>query len=137
MHPSGIVMLLFFILGSSLSHVTISPLEETRPLKLMVQKRIGDENGYETSKEITSERTIKDIRALLTKGKWKRIKFERLAPPEFKLHFKTEKGSKFNASEIDGNTLDVWHSEIYIPSAQLYKKLGPEASSALHDLISQ
>lgn len=58
--------------------------------KILVEKRVGEEDKYELYLEITSDEKIKNIKDILVDIKWEEGKVSTVLPPEYKFYFEED-----------------------------------------------
>lgn len=94
--------------------------------KLLIEKRVGTENQYENSKEITDKDKIEKVLNILQKANWESAKIEMDQSPELKIN----------------NKYLIWLSpqkdmlEVIIQGENKYTKLSKKDSEAIYEIIT-
>ena len=94
--------------------------------KLFIEKRIGTENQYEKSKEITYKEKIEKALNILQKADWENAKAQMAHPPDFKI----------NNKYLIWLTPQMDMLEVIIQGQNKYTKLSKMDSKILYEIIT-
>lgn len=103
--------------------------------KILVEKRIGEENKYEYYKEIPDDSTIEKAKAILNSVSWEKAKVIMAHPPHYKFRFAAE----HEQSEL---VYHLWISsnkdrvELIIEGESKYVQLNKSKSAKLFETIT-
>ena len=100
------------------------------PSKILVKKRVGEDNKYINFKEITDNDSFQKINYILESIIWKNTKVEMASPPQYKFRF-------------EDKIYDLWISpnkdkvELAIEGESKYAQLNKSKSAKLFELITE
>jgi len=103
--------------------------------KILVQKRVGEENEYEHFKEITDKGTVQKAKDILESTRWENAEVSMAYPPHYKFHFE---GNNEESELI----YDLWISpnkdkvELVIEGEGKYVQLSKSKSAKLFETIT-
>ncbi|MFI8575423.1 hypothetical protein ACIGEL_06885 [Rossellomorea aquimaris] len=115
-----------------------TPSIENEEQKIIVQKRIGNENKYEESKEISDNQQVLHIKRILGEANWKDAHVEFVRPADYQFVFQFKNPS----IEAKAVLFSVWVS----PKEDLleltrgdheFTQLTKEESARLYGIISE
>lgn len=102
--------------------------------KIVVQKRVGDENKYEDRKEITNNEQVQKVKEILNVIDWENAKVEMVRPPDYTFYFPRQ--------EVRGVLYGLWISpkedtvQLVIFDESKYTQLDQNKSSELIEIIT-
>ncbi|MBT2690822.1 hypothetical protein J7I93_22025 [Bacillus sp. ISL-47] len=102
--------------------------------KILVEKRVGEENKYEHYKEITDDSTVRKAKDILKNISWENAEVSMAYPPHYKFHFVAD-------NEQSGLIYDLWISpnkdkvELVIEGEGKYVQLNKSKSAQLFETI--
>lgn len=103
--------------------------------KILVQKRVGEENEYEHFKEITDKGTVQKVKDILESTRWENAEVSMAYPPHYKFRFE---GNNEQSELI----YDLWISpnkdkvELVIEGEGKYVQLSKSKSAKLFETIT-
>lgn len=104
--------------------------------KIIVQKRVGEEEQYELFKEITDNDIVKKAAELLEDVRWKDGVVLMTQPPHYKFKFEDN-------NQLIGSNYDLWISpdknqvELVIEEQEKYIQLNKNQSTELVEFITE
>ncbi|RHW31371.1 hypothetical protein D1B33_17825 [Lysinibacillus yapensis] len=103
--------------------------------KILVEKRIGEEDKYERLREITDHETVQEAKDILEHIRWENAEVSMASPPNYKFHFEGD-------NEQTGLIFALWISpnkdkvELILESEDKYVQLSKSKSSTLFEAIA-
>lgn len=98
------------------------------PSKILVQKRVGEDNQYTNLKEISDNDSFQKINYILESIIWKNTKVEMTSPPQYKFHFEDKIYGLFSTNKDK--------VELVIMDESKYAQLNKSESAKLFELIT-
>ncbi len=104
--------------------------------KIIVQKRVGEEDQYELFKEITDNDVVKKAAELLEDVRWKNGVVLMTQPPHYKSQFEGD-------DQSIGSNYDLWISpnkdqvELVIEEQEKYIQLNKNQSAELFEFVTE
>lgn len=104
--------------------------------KIIVEKRVGEEDKYEHYTDITDSEEVKKTKDILGNIPWKNAEVNMISPPHYKFYFED---ANEKTSEI---VYELWISpdkgriELVVDSASKYVHLNKEMSAVLFKVIT-
>ncbi|MFC0472340.1 hypothetical protein ACFFHM_18050 [Halalkalibacter kiskunsagensis] len=114
--------------------VDVTSEVETEDMKIVVQKRIENQNDYENFREITQKEQVQKVKEIINGAVWENAEVEMAEPPHYKFRFR-------NLSPEEVSLHEVWISpkndklEI-INRNKGYTQLTKENSSLLFEILT-
>lgn len=127
-----LIALIFFVITGCLNRI------ENEEHKIIVQKRVGEENTYEDFKEVTDDAMVKKAKQILNDVDWKKAKVDMVRPADYRFGF------QFKNPEIEAKAVlyELWISpnkdkvELVIHAESKYTQLNTKDSAVLFEVIT-
>lgn len=125
-------ILSIFIAGCS------TPTEDEEQ-NIVVEKRIGDENKYEDSKEISNSEQVQQVKEILNNIDWTNATVDMTHPADYKFTFQFKNPEKEEETEL----YELWISpkgknkvELVIDAESKYAQLEKNKSKKLFEILT-
>ncbi|MFC0561911.1 hypothetical protein [Halalkalibacter alkalisediminis] len=114
--------------------VDVTPEVENKDMKIVVQKRIENQNDYENFREITQKVQVQKVKEIINGAVWETAEVEMAEPPHYKFRFR-------DLSPEEAGLYEVWISpkndKLEIVSRNKgYTQLTKENSSLLFEILT-